>query len=171
MTMENDEKMQLLKNLFSCLIENCEFFYVLDGNMDDMKRDRLTLSFEGEGKKTKFILKLNGSEIFTGNLNHYYIDQCRGGGSPFLFRNIEAENKGIEIRFTKATCFYDEYEDKELGAKIKSLAKDYYDVWLYENRNLKYWNYSQFGYKDFDQLQIFHCRVTLTSMSGGIIKL
>ena len=48
MTMENDEKMQLLKNLFSCLIEKSEFFYVLDGNMDDMKRDRLTLSFEGE---------------------------------------------------------------------------------------------------------------------------
>ena len=58
--------------------------------------------------------------------------------------------KGIEIRFTKATRFYDEYEDKELGAKIKSLAKDYYDVWLYENRNLRYWNYSQFGYKDFE---------------------
>ena len=145
-----NKKMELLKNLFSCLIENCEFFYVLDGNMDDMKRDRLTLSFEGEREKTKFILKLNGSEIFTGNLNHYYIDQCRGGGSPFLFRNIEAENKGIEIRFPKATRFYDEYEDKELGARLKDLAKAYYDVWLYENRNLKYWNYSQFGYKDFE---------------------
>ena len=58
--------------------------------------------------------------------------------------------KGIEIRFTKATRFYDEYEDKELGTKLKDLAKAYYDVWLYENCNLKYWNYSQFGYKDFE---------------------
>ena len=145
------KKMELLKNLFSCLIENCEFFYVFDGNMDDMKRDRLTLSFEGEGKKTKFILKLNGSEIFTGNLNNYYMDQCRGGGSHFLFRNKESESQGIAIRFAHADRFYDEYDDKELGAKVKSLAKDYYDAWK-EDRStrVRFWNYSQFGYKDFE---------------------
>lgn len=151
MTMENDEKMQLLKNLFSCLIENSEFFYVLDGNMDDMKRDRLTLSFEGEGENTKFILKSDNGEIFTSNLNDYYLDQCRGGGSPFLFRNKESESQGIAIKFYHADRFYDQYKDKELGAKVKGLSKDYYDVWK-EDRStrVRYWNYSQFGYKDFE---------------------
>ena len=142
------QKMELLKNLFSCLIENFEVCYVIDGNMDELKNGRLLLSFESSGDDTKFILRSEDNHVFTGLLKDYYIDQCRGGGSPFLFRNNEAENKGIAIRFTSATRFYDEYEDKELGAKLKGFAKDYYDVWLYENRNLKYWNYSQFGYKD-----------------------
>ena len=146
--MGNNEKIELLKNLFSCLIENFEASYVIDGNMEDLKKGRLSLVFEEAGDDTRFVLRSEDSQVFTGLLKDYFIDQCRGGGSPFLFRNIENENKGIEIRFTKATRFYDEYEDKELGAKLKSLAKDYYDVWLYENRNLKYWNYSQFGYKD-----------------------
>ena len=88
--MENDDKIDLLKNLFSCLIENCEFFYVFDGNMDESKYDRLSLTYEGEAKNTKFILKLDGRKIFTGKLNDYYVDQCRGGGSPFLFRNKES---------------------------------------------------------------------------------
>lgn len=148
--MDNNNKIALLKNLFSCLIENFEASYVIDGNMEDLKKCRLSLGFEESGDGTRFVLRSEDSQVFTGLLKDYYIDQCRGGGSPFLFRNIESENKRIAIRFTKATRFYDEYEDKELGAKIKSLAKDYYDVWLYENRNLKYWNYSQFGYKDFE---------------------
>lgn len=146
--MGNNEKIELLKNLFSCLIENFEASYVIDGNMDELKKVRFSLVFEEAGDDTRFILRSGDRLVFTGLLKDYFIDQCRGGGSPFLFRNIEAENKGIAIRFTKATRFYDEYEDKELGAKLKSLAKDYYDVWLYENRKLKYWNYSQFGYKD-----------------------
>ena len=148
--MGNNEKIELLKNLFSCLIENFEASYVIDGNMDELKKVRFSLVFEEAGDDTRFVLRSEDSQVFTGLLKDYYIDQCRGGGSPFLFRNIEAENKGIEIRFTKATRFYDEYEDKELGARLKDLAKAYYDVWLYENRNLKYWNYSQFGYKDFE---------------------
>lgn len=148
--MDNNNKIALLKNLFSCLIENFEASYVIDGNMENLKKGRLSLGFEESGDDTRFVLRSEDSQVFTGLLKDYYIDQCRGGGSPFLFRNIESENKRIAIRFTKATRFYDEYEDKELGAKIKSLAKDYYDVWLYENRNLKYWNYSQFGYKDFE---------------------
>ena len=148
--MDNNNKIALLKNLFSSLIENFEASYVIDGNMENLKKGRLSLGFEESGDDTRFVLRSEASQVFTGLLKDYYIDQCRGGGSPFLFRNIESENKRIAIRFTKATRFYDEYEDKELGAKIKSLAKDYYDVWLYENRNLKYWNYSQFGYKDFE---------------------
>ncbi len=147
-SMDNNNKIALLKNLFSCLIENFEASYVIDGNMEDLKKGRLSLGFEESGDDTSFVLRSEDSQVFTGLLKDYYIDQCRGGGSPFLFRNIEAENKGILIRFTDATRFYDEYEDKELGAKVKDLAKAYYDVWLYENRNLKYWNYSQFGYKD-----------------------
>ena len=146
--MGNNEKIALLKNLFSCLIENFEASYVIDGNMDELKKVRFSLVFEEAGDDTRFILRSEDRLVFTGLLKDYYIDQCRGGGSPFLFRNIEAENKGIEIRFTKATRFYDEYEDKELGSRLKGLAKAYYDVWLYENRNLKYWNYSQFGYED-----------------------
>ena len=146
-----NKKMELLKNLFSCLIENCEFFYVFDGNMDDMKCNRLTLSFEGEGKNTKFILKSDGSEIFTGNLNNYYMDQCRGGGSPFLFRKKESEDQGIAIKFYHADRFYNDYEDKKLGAKVKSLAKDYYDVWKEDpSTRVRYWNYSQFGYKKIE---------------------
>lgn len=148
--MGNNEKIELLKNLFSCLIENFEASYVIDGNMKDLKKGRLSLGFEESGDDTRFVLRSEDNQVFTGLLKDYYIDQCRGGDSPFLFRNIEAENKGIAIRFTKATRFYDEYEDKELGARLKDLAKAYYDVWLYENRNLKYWNYSQFGYKDFE---------------------
>lgn len=138
-------KMLLLKNLFSYLIENCEFFYVFDGNMDEIKYARLSLSFVGEGENTKFILKSDGNEIFTGDLNDYYMDQCRGGGSPFLFRNKESENKGIAIKFSHTDRFYDEYKDKELGAKLKSLAKDYYDIWKTDlSTRVRYWNYSQF---------------------------
>ena len=151
MTMENDDKIDLLKNLFSCLIENCEFFYVFDGNMDESKYDRLSLTYEGEAKNTKFILKLDGRKIFTGNLNDYYVDQCRGGGSPFLFRNKESESQGIAIKFYHTDRFYDEYEDKKLGAKVKSLAKDYYDTWKEDpSTRVRFWNYSQFGYDDFD---------------------
>ena len=146
--MMNEEKIEVLIKLFNCLVENFKGLYQIDGNSDTLSSQKLSLEFQGEGDERKFILSSEKNAVYTGNLKDYFIDQCRGGGSPFLFRNIEAENKGIEIRFTKATCFYDEYEDKELGVKIKSLAKDYYDVWLYENRNLKYWNYSQFGYKD-----------------------
>ena len=143
------KKMELLKNLFSCLIENCELFYVVDGNMDEKKSDRLSLTFEGEGENTKFILKSDGSEIFIGNLNDYYMDQCRGGGSPFLFRNKESENQGVAIKFYHADRFYDDYEDKKLGAKVKSLAKEYYDAWKEDpSTRVRYWNYSQFGYKD-----------------------
>ncbi len=146
--MDNNIKIVLLKNLFYCLIENFEASYVIDGNMEDLKNGRLSLGFEESGDDTRFVLRAEDSHVFTGLLKNYYIDQCRGGGSPFLFRNIEAENKGITIRFPKATRFYDEYEDKELGAKLKGLAKAYYDVWLYENRNLRYWNSYQFGYED-----------------------
>ena len=144
----NEEKIEVLIKLFNCLVENFKGLYQIDGNSDTLSSQKLSLEFQGEGDERKFILSSEKNAVYTGNLKDYFIDQCRGGGSPFLFRNIEDENKGIEIRFTKATRFYDEYEDKELGAKLKSLAKDYYDVWLYENRNLKYWNYSQFGYKD-----------------------
>lgn len=118
--MGNNEKIELLKNLFSCLIENFEASYVIDG--ENLKNGRLSLVFEESGDDTRFVLRSEDSQVFTGLLNEYFIDQCRG----------------------------DEYEDKELGAKLKDLAKAYYDVWLYENRNLKYWNYSQFGYKDFE---------------------
>ena len=144
----NEEKIEVLIKLFNCLVENFKGLYQIDGNSDTLSSQKLSLVFQGEGDERKFILSSEKNAVYTGNLKDYFIDQCRGGGSPFLFRNIEAENKGIAIRFTKATRFYNEYEDKELGAKLKSLAKDYYDVWLYENRNLKYWNYSQFGYKD-----------------------
>ncbi len=144
----NEEKIEVLIKLFNCLVENFKGLYQIDGNSDTLSSQKLSLVFQGEGDERKFILSSEKNAVYTGNLKDYFIDQCRGGGSPFLFRNIEDENKGIAIRFTKATRFYDEYEDKELGAKLKSLAKDYYDVWLYENRNLKYWNYSQFGYKD-----------------------
>ena len=146
--MMNEEKIEVLIKLFNCLVENFNGLYQIDGNSDTLSSQKLSLVFQGEGDERKFILSSEKNAVYTGNLKDYFIDQCRGGGSPFLFRNIEDENKGIAIRFTKATRFYDEYEDKELGAKLKSLAKDYYDVWLYENRNLKYWNYSQFGYKD-----------------------
>lgn len=146
--MMNEEKIEVLIKLFNCLVENFKGLYQIDGNSDTLSSQKLSLVFQGEGDERKFILSSEKNAVYTGNLKDYFIDQCRGGGSPFLFRNIEDENKGIAIRFTKATRFYDEYEDKELGAKLKSLAKDYYDVWLYENRNLKYWNYSQFGYKD-----------------------
>ena len=146
--MMNEEKIEVLIKLFNCLVENFKGLYQIDGNSDTLSSQKLSLVFQGEGDERKFILSSEKNAVYTGNLKDYFIDQCRGGESPFLFRNIEDENKGIEIRFTKATRFYDEYEDKELGAKLKSLAKDYYDVWLYENRNLKYWNYSQFGYKD-----------------------
>ncbi len=148
--MMNEEKIEVLIKLFNCLVENFKGLYQIDGNSDTLSSQKLSLVFQGEGDERKFILSSEKNAVYTGNLKDYFIDQCRGGGSPFLFRNIEDENKGIAICFTKATRFYDEYEDKELGAKLKSLAKDYYDVWLYENRNLKYWNYSQFGYKDFE---------------------
>ena len=65
------------------------------------------------------------------------------------FCDKPSENRGVAIKFYHADRFYDDYEDKKLGAKVKSLAKDYYDVWK-EDRStrVRYWNYSQFGYKD-----------------------
>ena len=84
------KKMELLKNLFSCLIENFEVCYVIDGNMDELKNGRLLLSFESSGDDTKFILRSEDNHVFTGLLKDYYIDQCRGGGSPFLFLLISA---------------------------------------------------------------------------------
>ena len=137
-------KIELLKKLFLFLIENCKSRYRFDGNMHEIKYDRLSLSFEGDGENTKFILKSAGHKVFAGELKNYYIDQCRGGGSPFLFRNIEGENKGISVQFYHTKRFYDEYEDKELGAKLKSLAKDYYDVWKDSDTSVRNWNSSQF---------------------------
>ena len=57
--------------------------------------------------------------------------------------------KGIYIKFYHTDRFYDDNEDKKLGAKIKGLAKDSYDVWK-EDRptGVRYWNYTQFGYKE-----------------------
>ena len=36
--MDNNNKIALLKNLFSSLIENFEASYVIDGNMENLKR-------------------------------------------------------------------------------------------------------------------------------------
>ena len=102
------------------------------------------------GKIQSLFSSQAGHKVFTGELKNYYIDQCRGGGSPFLFRNIEGENKGISVQFYHTKRFYDEYEDKELGAKLKSLAKDYYDAWKDSVTGVRNWNSSQFGYKDYE---------------------
>lgn len=76
--------MELLKNLFSCLIENFEVCYVFDGNMYEMKNGRLSLGFEESGDDTKFIFRSEDSHVFSGLLKDYYIDQCRDGGPPSL---------------------------------------------------------------------------------------
>ena len=108
-----NKKMELLKNLFSCLIENCEFFYVFDGNMDDMKRNRLTLSFEGEGENTKFILTSDGSEIFTGNLNHYYMTSAGEAALHFYSEIKKVRIRGFPSSFIMQT-------DSMMTMKIKN---------------------------------------------------
>lgn len=139
--MEDLNKTKVLVNLFKCLVENFKATYQIDGNPDSLSTKKLSLDFVDEENDTKFILTSEGNELFSGFLKDYYIDQCRGGGSSFLFRNFESELKGIEIRFTDASRFFDEYENKESGEKLKSLSKAYYDIWFHEpGCRVRYWN-------------------------------
>ena len=142
---KSKEDMNLLKDLFSFLIENFEASYIIDGDMENIKFCNFSVEFENNDIPSKFTLSINGETVYSDSLAKYYIDQCRGGGSPFLFRNIESEDVGIAIKFSKATRFYEEYEDKKLGNELKSYAQKYYERWIHLIRNIKYWNPSQFG--------------------------
>ena len=144
------KSINLLKDLFLYLIENFEATYVIDGDMENLRNSKLSVEFKNGvyNISSKFILSINDESVYSGFLTDYFIDQCRGGGSPFLFRSIESEDKGIAIRFNRATRFYDEYQDRKLGIELKSYAQNYYNQWVYKNRNLKYWNESQFDIYD-----------------------
>ena len=141
------KRINLLKDLFSYLIENFEASYVINGDMKNLRNSKLSVEFKNEvyNIPSKFILSIDDEAVYSGYLTNYFIDQCRGGGSPFVFRNIESENKGIAIRFSRATRFYDEYEDRKLGEAVKYCAQKYYNLWLHINCNVKRWNPSQFG--------------------------
>ena len=140
----NEDKKEVLINLFKCLVENLKGEYQIDGNPDTLNSGMLSIVIQGEGDEAKFILSSEGNEVFTGLLKDYYIAQCRGGGSPFLFRNIESELKGLEIRFPKATRFFGEYEDKDLGDKLRTLAHSYYDIWCHERGcDVRRWNLNE----------------------------
>ena len=142
--MEDLNKTKVLVNLLKYLVENFKATYQIDGDSDSLSTKKLSIDFMDAENNTKFILSSDEGEVFTGFLKDYYIDQCRGGGSPFLFRNFESETKGIEIRFTDTTRFFDEYENKESGEKLKSLAKEYYDIWCHERGcRVRYWNLNE----------------------------
>jgi len=146
---KSKEDMTLLKDLFAFLIEKFDASYVIDGDMEKIKVCKFSVDFENgcNDIPSKFTLNINGETVYSDSLTKYYIDQCRGGGSPFLFRNIESEEVGIAIRFRNTTRFYDEYEDKKLGEELKSYAQKYYNQWNHIIHNVKYWNPLQFGYK------------------------
>ena len=139
--MEDLNKTKVLVNLLKYLVVNFKATYQIDGNPDTLRIEKLSLDFVYAENDTKFILSSEGNEVFSGFLKDYYIDQCRGGGSPFLFRNCESETKGIEIRFTDATRFFSEYENKESGEKLRTLAHGYYDIWCHEpGCRVRCWN-------------------------------
>ena len=142
--MEDSNKKKVLVNLLKYLVENFKATYQIDGNPDTLSIEKFSLDFVDAENETKFILSSEEGEVFSGLLKDYYIDQCRGGGSPFLFRNFESEAKGIEIRFTDATRFFSEYENKELGEKLRTLAHSYYNIWCHERGcRVRYWNLNE----------------------------